>query len=96
MTTFMRKINCSYDRTHNGLVALEKYKSSNLRYDFVLMDVSMPVMDGLVSTSKIREFEREHNIRPSCIMAVTEVSSAGWILFGFDVYIERIEHKHCV
>ncbi|KAJ5859746.1 hypothetical protein N7534_005023 [Penicillium rubens] len=52
-------------------------KSSNLHYDFVLMDISMPVIDSLVSTSKIREFEREHNIRPSCIMAVTGVSSAG-------------------
>jgi signal transduction histidine kinase len=78
MATFMRKINCSYDTAHNGLVALEKYKSTNLHYDFVLMDISMPVMDGLVSTSKIREFEREHNIRPSCIMAVTGVSSAGF------------------
>ncbi|CAG8230049.1 unnamed protein product [Penicillium nalgiovense] len=78
MATFMRKINCSYDTAQNGLVALEKYKSSNLHYDFVLMDISMPVMDGLVSTSKIREFEREHNIRPSCIMAVTGVSSAGF------------------
>lgn len=38
----------------------------------------MPVMDGLVSTSKIREFEREHNVKPSCIMAVTGVSSAGF------------------
>ncbi|CAI7583557.1 unnamed protein product [Penicillium glandicola] len=78
MATFMHKINCSYDTAHNGLVALEKYKSSNVHYDFVLMDISMPVMDGLVSTSKIREFEREHNIKPSCIMAVTGVSSAGF------------------
>ncbi|CAI7656301.1 unnamed protein product [Penicillium crustosum] len=78
MATFMRKINCSYDTAHNGLVALEKYKSSDCYYDFVLMDISMPVMDGLVSTSKIREFEREHNVKPSCIMAVTGVSSAGF------------------
>ncbi|KAK4866153.1 hypothetical protein LT330_008494 [Penicillium expansum] len=78
MATFMHKINCSYDTAHNGLVALEKYKASNFHYDFVLMDISMPVMDGLVSTSKIREFEREYNMRPSCIMAVTGVSSAGF------------------
>ncbi|KAJ5185891.1 CheY-like superfamily [Penicillium cf. griseofulvum] len=78
MATFMRKINCSYDTAHNGLVALEKYKSSNFHYDFILMDISMPVMDGLVSTSKIREFEREHRLNPSCIMAVTGVSSTGF------------------
>ncbi|OQE12877.1 hypothetical protein PENFLA_c060G00223 [Penicillium flavigenum] len=78
MATFMRKINCSYDTAHNGLAALEKHRSSKLHYDFVLMDISMPVMDGLVSTSKNREIEREHNIRPSCIMAVTGVSSTGF------------------
>lgn len=38
----------------------------------------MPVMDGLVSTSKIRDFERELNIKPSCIMAVTGVSSTAF------------------
>lgn len=35
----------------------------------------MPVMDGLVSTSKIRQFEKEQGIKPSCIMAVTGVAS---------------------
>ncbi|OQE37829.1 hypothetical protein PENCOP_c009G03672 [Penicillium coprophilum] len=91
MATFMRKINCSYDTAHNGLVALEKYKSSNVHYDFILMDISMPVMDGLVSTSKIREFEREHHLTPSCIMAVTGVSSTGFqnqaITAGIDNYL---------
>ncbi|KAJ5494652.1 CheY-like superfamily [Penicillium fimorum] len=78
MATFMRKINCSYDTAHNGLVALQKYKSSSVHYDFIMMDISMPVMDGLISTSKIREFEREHRLKPSCIMAVTGVSSIGF------------------
>lgn len=35
----------------------------------------MPIMDGLVSTGKIREFERDHNLPPACIMAVTGVAS---------------------
>lgn len=35
----------------------------------------MPVMDGLVSTSKIRQYEREKGLQPSCIMAVTGVAS---------------------
>ncbi|KAJ5099052.1 hypothetical protein N7532_006053 [Penicillium argentinense] len=75
MATFMRKIGCTYETASNGLIALEKYKASNLRFDFVLMDISMPVMDGLVSTNKIRQFEKETGLPPSYIMAVTGVAS---------------------
>lgn len=35
----------------------------------------MPVMDGLVSTSKIRQYEKEKGLKPACIMAVTGVAS---------------------
>lgn len=78
MATFMTKINCSYETASNGLIAFEKYKTSTSRYDFVLMDISMPVMDGLVSTSKIREYEREADLTPTRIMALTGVSSVGF------------------
>jgi CheY-like chemotaxis protein len=46
------------------------------RYFPTFTTISMSVIDSLVSTGKIREFECEHNNRPSCIMAVTGVSSA--------------------
>ncbi|KAJ5353154.1 hypothetical protein N7452_002128 [Penicillium brevicompactum] len=91
MATFMAKINCSYETAVNGLIAFEKYKASASRYDFVLMDISMPVMDGLVSTSKIREYERAAGLTPTCIMAVTGVSSAGFqhqaYTAGIDKYL---------
>jgi CheY-like chemotaxis protein len=35
----------------------------------------MPVMDGAESTSKIRQFERERDITPVTIVALTGVSS---------------------
>lgn len=37
MTMFMRKIGCHYDTASNGLIALEKYKQSEIAYNFVLM-----------------------------------------------------------
>ena len=37
LTTFIRKLGCSYDSASNGLIALEKYMQSNRRFDFVLM-----------------------------------------------------------
>ncbi|GMG23019.1 unnamed protein product [Aspergillus oryzae] len=40
------------------------------------LDISMPVMDGIQSTSHIRRHEKEQNLTPSRIMAVTGLGSA--------------------
>jgi len=43
------------DLAENGLQAVEAYKRK--RYDLILMDIQMPVMDGYVATQQIREIE---------------------------------------
>ncbi|KAA8642525.1 hypothetical protein EYZ11_007637 [Aspergillus tanneri] len=76
LSTFMRKIGCTYETASNGLAALEQYKSSGGRFEYVLMDISMPIMDGIVSSRKIREYEELHSIPRAAIMAVTGVASS--------------------
>lgn len=48
-------------------------------------------MDGLVSTSKIRQHEKDHGLQPSRIMAVTGVASATMqqaaVIAGVDEYL---------
>lgn len=44
---------------NNGAEALEKVKED--RYDLILMDLMMPVMDGLEATQEIRLFEESSN-----------------------------------
>ena len=51
----LKKYNHVITVANNGLEAVEKFSES--KYDVILMDIMMPVMDGLEATVKIREVE---------------------------------------
>ncbi|KAF2731612.1 two-component osmosensing histidine kinase [Polyplosphaeria fusca] len=60
---------------NNGLEAFEHIKKK--RYDVVLMDVQMPVMGGFEATAKIREWEREHGVSSTPVIALTAHAMVG-------------------
>jgi CheY-like chemotaxis protein len=57
------------DAAENGTVALKKFTAG--RYDLVLMDRQMPVMDGLATTRAIRKWETANGRTPTPIVALT-------------------------
>jgi signal transduction histidine kinase/ActR/RegA family two-component response regulator len=54
ISSFLKKLKIDHEIVENGELAVEKVKAHN--YDLVLMDISMPVMNGFDATIKIREF----------------------------------------
>ncbi|MGD0074894.1 MAG: response regulator [Candidatus Binataceae bacterium] len=66
---YLAKAPCKLDMAENGEIALNKLTSR--RYDLVLMDIQMPVMDGYTAVRAYRQWEREHQIRPIRIFALT-------------------------
>lgn len=65
-TAMLRRLGLNSDLASNGEQALELLVQSN--YDVVLMDMQMPVMDGLTATRKIRGLK---TIQQPFIVAVT-------------------------
>ena len=55
----------------NGLEAVQLYKENPDRFPIIIMDVSMPVMDGYEATSLIQAFERDNGITAKPIIALT-------------------------
>jgi CheY-like chemotaxis protein len=78
------------DVANNGKEALDKFGTS--KYDLILMDVQMPVIDGFVATRKIREIEATTNSHTP-IIAITANALHGdrdkCIAAGMDDYVSK-------
>lgn len=80
----LKQWNVNVDTAENGLIAIEKFKLN--AYDIILMDLSMPVMDGYEATAIIRS---TNTLIP--IIALTASSSFNYlekaIQIGVNEYI---------
>jgi CheY-like chemotaxis protein len=78
------------DVANNGKDALDKFGTT--KYDLILMDIQMPVINGIVATKKIRELEATSNTQTP-IIAITANALSGdkeaCLAAGMNDYISK-------
>lgn len=66
---YLKDYPVSITTAQNGLEALQHFQDGE--FDIILMDVRMPIMDGITATKTIRKEEKRTGTPPQIIMAVT-------------------------
>jgi CheY-like chemotaxis protein len=78
------------DIANNGKDALDKFGKT--KYDLILMDIQMPVINGIAATKKIRELESSSNTQTP-IIAITANALSGdketCLAAGMNDYISK-------
>ncbi|SDB92027.1 CheY chemotaxis protein or a CheY-like REC (receiver) domain [Williamwhitmania taraxaci] len=86
----LKKLVKNIEIANNGKEALDKFGTS--RFDIILMDIQMPIMNGIVTTRKIREIESSTNTHTP-IIAITANALQGdreeCISAGMDEYLSK-------
>ncbi len=83
----LKEMGCRVDLADNGLKALEKVKQK--QYDAILMDIQMPVMDGVTAVKNLRRM----NISLPLIIGLSAEAMEGdaekYISLGMDDYLTK-------
>ncbi len=67
---YLEKYGHQVETALNGEIAFEMF--TNKEYDFIFMDIQMPIKDGIETTKDIREYEKQHSdMKPIRIIALT-------------------------
>ncbi|MBN2638071.1 MAG: response regulator [Bacteroidales bacterium] len=88
----LKKYDFNIDFATNGSIAIERFLNNN--YDLILMDIQMPLMNGLEATRHIRNYEKQLSTeKPVVIIAVTafalEHDRENCIDSGMDDYLTK-------
>lgn len=75
LSAYMKQLNLAYVTAVNGKEAVDAYVENPARFTAVLMDISMPVMDGLEATRQMRAYEQWNQLSPVSILALTGLAS---------------------
>jgi CheY-like chemotaxis protein len=75
LSAYMKKMGLKYQLATNGKEALDTFVECPQDYACILMDISMPVMDGFEATRQIRAHESRQGLGAVCIIALSGLAS---------------------
>ncbi|HAP40578.1 MAG: response regulator [Nitrospira sp.] len=70
--SYLKNTTHRIDLADNGQIGVAKFQNGH--YDVILMDMQMPVMDGLTATKTIRRLEQEQGLPAVQIVALTALA----------------------
>ena len=84
------------DLAENGKIAVDLFEKNE--YEAVLMDIQMPIMNGIEATIEIRKMEKANSWQRIKIIAVTAFAMPGdeekFKQAGIDLYISKPYTSH--
>ena len=87
----LEMLEISVDISDNGRIGVDNFYEN--KYDLILMDINMPVMNGLEATQEIIKYETDKNISHTPIVALTANAIKGdrerFLSYGMDDYLSK-------
>lgn len=71
MRAILKKLQLEHEIVADGQLAVDAYIADPDGFDLIIMDYEMPVLDGCQATETIRQYEKDKQLAPICIVALT-------------------------